>query len=146
MAMSLRVEDRLQGDQNYPTRKERMTMILEVNDVSNRVSDKATTPTDAIELVIWKKGEAKAKSLTLDGIKDHVVPHLSRKVEAKDMWKALSDLYQNKNENMVMALRKQLRGTKMAKGEGAIPYLTRITQIRDELAAVGKKTGDPELV
>jgi hypothetical protein len=146
MAMSLRVEDRLQGAQNYPTWKERMTMILEVNDVSEHVSDKATTPTGAAELVIWKKGEAKAKSLILDGIKDHVVPHLSGKAEAKDMWKALSDLYQNKNENRVMALRKQLRGTKMAKGEGVIPYLTRITQIRDELAAVGEKTEDPELV
>jgi hypothetical protein len=123
-----------------------MTMILEVNDVSEHVSDKATTPTGATELVIWKKGEAKAKSLILDGIKDHVVPHLSGKVEAKDMWKALSDLYKNKNENRVMALRKQLRETKMAKGEAVIPYLTRITQIRDELAAVGEKTEDPELV
>jgi hypothetical protein len=51
-----------------------------------------------------------------------------------------------KNENKVMALRKQLCGTKMAKGEGVIPYLTRITQIRDELAAVGEKTEDLELV
>jgi hypothetical protein len=146
MAMSLRVEDRLQGAQNYPTLKERMTMILEVNDVSVHVSDKATTPIGAAELVIWKKGEAKAKSMILDGIKDHVVPHLSGKADAKDKWKALSDLYQNKNENKVMALRKQLRGTKMAKGEGVIPYLTRITQIRDELATVGEKTKDLELV
>jgi hypothetical protein len=123
-----------------------MTMILEVNDVSEHVSDKATTPTSAVELVIWKKGEVKAKSLILDGIKDHVVPYLSGKAEAKDMWKALSDLHQNKNENIVMDLCKQLCGTKMAKGEGVIPYLTRITQIRDELATVEEKTGYPELV
>jgi hypothetical protein len=103
MTMSLMVEDRLQGAQNYPTWKERMTTILEVNDVSEHVSDKATTPIGATELVMWKKGEAKAKSLILDGIKDHVVPHLSGKAEAKEMWKALSDLYQNKNENRVMA-------------------------------------------
>jgi hypothetical protein len=144
--MSLRVEDRLQAAQNYPTWKKRIIIILEVNDASEHVSDKAAAPTDVAKLVIWKKGEAKAKSLILDGIKDHVVPHLSGKVEAKDMWKALSDLYQNKNENKVIALRKQLHGTKMAKGEGLIPYLTRITQIRDELAVVGEKTEDPELV
>ena len=77
MAMSLRVEDRLQGAQNYTTWKESMTMILEVNDMSKHVSDKETTPTGATELVIWKKGEVKAKSLILDGIKDHVIPHLS---------------------------------------------------------------------
>jgi hypothetical protein len=39
MAMSLRVEDRLQGAHNYPTWKERMAMILEVNDVSEHVNE-----------------------------------------------------------------------------------------------------------
>ena len=34
----------------------------------------------------------------------------------------------------------------MAKGEGVVPYLTRLTQIRDELGAVGSKTKDKELV
>jgi hypothetical protein len=85
MAMSLGVEDKLQGAQNYPTWKERMTMILEVNDVLEHISDKAPAPTGAAELVIWKKGEAKAKSPILDGIKDYVVPHLSGKDEAKDV-------------------------------------------------------------
>ena len=33
----------------------------------------------------------------------------------------------------------------MAKGEGAVPYLTRLTQIRDELGVVGSKTEDEEL-
>ena len=34
----------------------------------------------------------------------------------------------------------------MAKGEGVVPYLTRLTQIRDELGVVGSKTEDEELV
>ena len=121
-------------------------MVLEVNEVLEHTPETATTPTDVDQLAIWKKGEAKAKSLILDGIKDHVDLHLSGKTTAKDMWKALSDLYQNKNENRVMALRKQLCGTKMAKGEGVIPYLTRITQIRDELETMGEDTEYPELV
>ena len=50
---------------------------MEVNDVLEHVSDKATTLISATDLVFWKKGEAKAKSLILDGIKDHVIPHLS---------------------------------------------------------------------
>jgi hypothetical protein len=49
------------------------------------------------------------------------------------MWKSLSDLYQNKNENKVMALHKQLRGTKMAKGEGVISveYISNISEISE---------------
>jgi hypothetical protein len=45
-----------------------------------------------------------------------------------------------------MDLHKQLHGTKMAKGEGVIPYLTRITQIRYELIAVGATIDESELV
>jgi hypothetical protein len=146
MAMSLRVEDRLQGAQNYPTWKERMTMVLDVNDVLEHTPEIAVAPTDATQLAIWKKGGAKAKSLILDGIKDHVLPHLSGKNTAKDMWKALRDLYQPKNEKRVMVLHERLCGTKMAKGEGVVSYLTKITQMRDELAVVGEKTKDYDLV
>jgi hypothetical protein len=146
MAMTLRMEDRLQGAQNFATWKERVTMILDVNDVLEHVDNNATTPTDATLLVAWKKGEAKAKSILLDGVKDHIIPHLTGKKSAKEMWAALNDLYQSKNENRVMVLRERLRSTKMAKGEGVVHYLTRLTQIRDELAAVGEKTEDSELV
>jgi hypothetical protein len=67
-------------------------------------------------------------------------------MSTKDMWAALGSLYQSKNENRIMVLQKRLQGTKMAKGEGVIPYLTRLTQIRDALGAVGSKTEDSELV
>ena len=45
-----------------------------------------------------------------------------------------------------MVLQERMRSTKMAKGRGVIPYLTRLTQIRDELEGVGSKTEDEELV
>ena len=54
-------------------------------------------------------------------------------------------MYQSKNENRKMVLQERMRNTKMAKG-GVVPYLTRLTQIRDELGAVGSKTDDEELV
>ena len=39
-----------------------------------------------------------------------------------------------------------MHNTKMAKGEGVVPYLTRLTQIRDELGDVVFKIVDEELV
>jgi hypothetical protein len=48
-------------------------MVLDVNDVLEHTLETATAPTDATQLTIWKKGEAKEKSLILDGITDHVV-------------------------------------------------------------------------
>jgi hypothetical protein len=45
-----------------------------------------------------------------------------------------------------MALRDKLHATKMAKGEGVISYLTRLTQVRDELATMGDILSEEELV
>ena len=45
-----------------------------------------------------------------------------------------------------MVLQERMHSTRMAKGEGVVPYLTRLTQIRDELGAVGSNTEDEELV
>jgi hypothetical protein len=52
MAMILRVEDRLQEAQNYPTWKERMTIVLDVNDVLEHTQETAIAPTDAAQLAI----------------------------------------------------------------------------------------------
>ena len=51
---------------------------------------------------------------------------------------ALTGLFQSSNENRKMVLREKLKSIKMAKGEVVISYLTRISQVRDELAAVGE--------
>jgi 2-phosphoglycerate kinase len=121
-------------------------MISDVNDILEHIAETAAAPTDAALLGPWKKGEAKAKSIILDGVKDQIIPHLTEKMLAKDMWAALSVLYQSKKENRVMVLRERMRSTKMAKGESVVQYLTRLTQIREEVATVGTKTEDFELV
>ena len=64
--------------------------------------------------------------IIMDGVKDHIVPRLSGKKTALEMWKALESLYQSKNENW-MVLQDRMRSTKMTKGEGVVPYLTRLT-------------------
>ena len=38
---------------------------------------------------------ARAKSIILDEVKDHVVPHIAEKETPNEMWKALKKLYQH---------------------------------------------------
>ena len=45
-----------------------------------------------------------------------------------------------------MVLREKLKSIKMVKDEKMVTYLTRITRVRDELATMGEKVGDGELV
>ena len=71
--------------------------------------------------------------MILDGIMDHLIPHVAEKKTAYEMWNTLKVLYEAKNENRIMALKEKLQGTKMAKGEGVASFLTRVAQIKDEL-------------
>ena len=103
MVVQLRVDDRLQGAQNFPTWKERITRILDVSDEEERIDSTKVAPT---YLIAWKKIDSKAMLIIMDGVKDHIVPHLSGKKTAAEMWMALESLYQSKNENQKMVLKR----------------------------------------
>jgi hypothetical protein len=55
-------------------------------------------------------------------------------------------MYQSTNENKKMVLREKMISIRMVKSEGVTSYLTQITQVRDELSAVGEAVGEVELV
>ena len=105
-----------------------------------------TIPTDAAAKIVFDKKDIKAKRILLDAIKDHVIPHISGKSHAHLMRTALNKLYQSSNENKKMVLREKLKGIRMNKGENMVAYLTRITQVRDELGTVGEVVQGAELV
>ena len=70
----MRVEDRLQRAQNFPTRKERITRILDVSDAKEHIDSMKVAPTDPTNLAAWKKIDSKAMLIIMNGVKDHIVP------------------------------------------------------------------------
>jgi hypothetical protein len=74
--------------------------------------DKVVTPsTDPTTLEAHNKKEIKAKRVLLDLVKDHLIPHLTEKSMAKEMFYALVWLFQSTNMNRKMVLRNKLRAT-----------------------------------
>ena len=141
-AFGLRVEDRLEGQNNYSAWKERIHSIFEEAEVwgimVNTTLNLVTVTTDPVQLAEFNKKNAKAKILILEGIKDHVIPHLRGKTYIHEMWTALTSLYQSSNENRKIVVKEKVKAIKMAKIDSTIAYLTKITLVRDELAVVGE--------
>jgi hypothetical protein len=147
MAVCIRYEDRLDGISNYLQWKVRMSAILKENKIWSFVSTIVVVPSaNSIALDLHEVKEAKAQRLILDGMKDDLIPHLVEKKIAKEMWDALKNLYEAKNENRKMALKEKLHNTKMGKGESVSSYITRVAEVKDELAAVGEVISNSELV
>jgi hypothetical protein len=110
-ATSLRFEDRSDGASNFMSWKARVTLLLEENDLWDLVDQVITPPTDPQQLATHKKKEVKSKRVILDAVKNHLIPHVSEKKTAKEMFDALVSLYQSKNINRKMILRNKLRST-----------------------------------
>ena len=107
--------------------------------VENKQTSHVIVPTNATLLEAYTKKNIKAKRIILDAIKDHVIPHVTGKSNAYEMWDSLTKLYQSSNENRKMVLREKLKGIKMTKAKNVTTYLTKITQ-------VGEVVVDSELV
>jgi hypothetical protein len=75
---------------------------------------------DAIEKAKHQKDSIRAQRIIADSIKDHLIPYVSSKETPKEMFDALSKLYEGKNINRKMNLITQLKNTKWQKGETTI--------------------------
>jgi hypothetical protein len=124
-----------------------LSTVLKENKIYSYVNSVVAAPAvDLVSLDLHETKEAKAQRIILEGVKDHLIPHLAEKKTAKEMWDALKNVFKAKNENQKMALKDKLHDTKMGKEESVSSYLTRVAQVKDGLAAIGEVISDSELV
>jgi hypothetical protein len=120
--------------------------VLEERGLWEFVEGTAVLPTDPTQQPTHNKKDVKARIIIIDAVKDHIIPHMIGKNTAKDMWEALTKLYQSDNRRKMMLIREKLKSTKMAKGDYVATYLTKFTRIKDEMATVGETVDETELV
>jgi hypothetical protein len=133
MSTSMKVEDRLNGADNFRSWKHRVLLVLEENELLDHVKQVLPKPEDEEAKAKFRKNEVKAKRILTDSIKDHVIPNVSELKSTKEMFDALTKLYESKNTNWKLTLRHQLRNVTMNKSETIANYLMRISQIKDPI-------------
>jgi len=81
-----------------------MSCFLDEHFLKVYVDSMVAEPTNPDQLKKYKGEVAKTKRMILDGVKDHIVFHIAGKNTAKEMWDALSMLYQGSSEQRTMYL------------------------------------------
>jgi hypothetical protein len=114
---ALKLVDKLEGVENFCAWKYRIGLILEENDLARFIKENVPEPADAAAKAKHQKDTVRAKRIIADSIKDHLIPQVSSKKTPKDMFDALTRLYEGKNINQKMNLTTQLKNTRMQKGE-----------------------------
>jgi hypothetical protein len=62
-----------------------------------------------------EKKVAKARRILLEGVRDHIISSLHGKTTPYEMWKVLTDLFQNNSDHRKLVLKDKLRKIKMEK-------------------------------
>jgi hypothetical protein len=122
MLASTKLVDNLEGVENFCAWKYRIELILQENDLAKFIKKNVPEPKEDAAKKKYKKDMIKAKRIIADSIKDHLIPQVSSKNAPKDMFDALTRMYEGKNINRNMNLRTQLKNTKMQKGETVQDY------------------------
>jgi hypothetical protein len=105
-----------------------------------------TPLTDLKDLASHDLKDVKSRRIILDVMKYHLIPHMSEKKLAKDMFVALSNVFQKRNTNRIMVLRDNIKDTKMTKLDTVTNYLTNITPVCDQLAVFVEVVSNDKLV
>jgi hypothetical protein len=116
MSASTKLVDKLEGVENFCVWKYRIGLILEENDLARFIKEDVPKPANAAAKAKHQKDTIRAKRIIVDSIKDHLIPQVSSKKTPKEMFDALTKLYEGKYINRKMNLRTQLKNTRMQKG------------------------------
>jgi hypothetical protein len=146
MSANTKLVDKLEGVENFCAWKYKIGLILEENDLAKFIKENVLELEKDATKDKYKKDMIKAKRIIADSIKDHLIPQVSSKNTPKDMFDALTRMYEGKNINRKMNLRTQLKNTKMQKGETIQDYFSRVSQFKEQLEAIGDNLDEDELI
>jgi hypothetical protein len=113
MFASTKLADKLEGVENFRAWKYRIALILEENDLARFIKENVPELADAAAKEKNQNDTVRAKRIIADSIKDHLITQVASKKTPKEMFDALTRLYEGRNINQKMNLITQLKNTRM---------------------------------
>jgi hypothetical protein len=125
----MRVENRLARASNWSPWKARIVFVLKDLKLWDifEVPVLVITITAPVLLVEFWKRNNKENMTICDAVRDHIIPHLTGKTYAYEMWESLCKLYESSNDNQKLVLHDRLRGILMLEDESVTSFLGRYT-------------------
>ena len=115
MAPTTKLEDKLEGLENFLAWKYRIGLILKENGLEKYIKNEVGEPKEVESKEKHEQDLIKEMRIIVDSIKYHLIPQVSSKKTPKQMYDALSRMYEGRNINKKMNLRAQLKGTNISK-------------------------------
>ena len=85
----------MDGASNFVVWKAKILSVLDKNHVKHFALKTIAVPVDPADNDRYEEAMARAKSIILDKVKDHIVQHIAEKNTTRQMWEVLTKLYQH---------------------------------------------------
>ena len=99
MTQHTQLEDNIGGADNFQAWKYRISLILEENDLDQFITGDVPDPEGYEAKVAHKRIMDKDKIIIAYSIKDHLIPHVSAFNTLKELYDALTNMFEGKNIN-----------------------------------------------
>ena len=136
MSHHTKLDENIEGANNFWAWKYRISLVLKENELDSYIGEEVPVPEGDEANALHKKKLIKTKRIIVDSIKYHLIPQVSSLKTRKDIFDALTKLFEEKNINRKMNLRNQLKNVKMQNKETIQSYFTRVSHIKEQLEAV----------
>ena len=112
MSHHTKLDEKLEGVDNFRAWKYRISLVLEENELDSYISEEVPVPEGDEAKALHKNKLVMEKRIIVDSIKDHLIQQVSSLKTAKVMLDALTKLFEGKNINRKMTLTNQLKNVK----------------------------------
>ena len=133
MSHHTKIDDKLEGADNFRAWKYRISLVLEENELDSYISEEVPVLEGDEAKALYKKTLVMENMIIADSIKDHLIPYVSSLKTPKAMFDALTKLFEGKNINWKMTLRNKLKNVNIQNAETIQFYFTRVPQIKEQL-------------
>jgi hypothetical protein len=140
------LEDRLDGSSNFSSWKSRLHITLEEDDLLSVIQKTLPETTTDEEKEEWKEDDVKARKIIIYLVRDHLLPRIANLKTTYEMYDASKNMFESTNTLRALTSKSQLQHIKMTKADTVATFFMNISEIRDQLGAIGETILDIELV
>eukprot|EP00253_Pinus_taeda_P017713 PITA_17713 len=94
----------------------------------------------------WDKWDTKVRMLLKLLVKYCIIPHIHDCKTAPKIWKTLKDLYEVKNTNQLLFLKKNILSIKMEEKDTIVAFISRIKELKNKPSDISEVVSDTDLV
>ena len=130
MTNNTNLDENIEGAEKFRAWKYRIMLILEEHDLDGFIKV-VKEPKGEEAKAKHKKDMIKVKRRITNSMKDKLISQVSSKNTPKEIFDALTNMFEGKNINRRMTLRNQLKGVKIQNTKTIQSYFSRVSKIKE---------------